>query len=580
MIYLLKLNVSLMMLYGFYRMMMSHDTFFGYRRIGLLCILAMSMMVPMLNLQSLLEHNATAMGMATVYADYVLPVVPVYASSPAFTWVDALTMVYWGGVGVMTLRLLFQLGSILRQVFVSSVVEVEGMRIHRTDDNSCPFSFCRWIFVGYGGETPEQLHEILVHERAHVDQWHSLDVMAAEIFCVFNWFNPFSYLMKHEIRLNLEYLADEAVIDEGNARKSYQYHLLGLAYRPARRDMANHFNVLPLKKRIKMMNKRRTKEIAKAKYLLFVPLAAALLAVSNIEMVAHSIGNNESPLPDLPGQNDGWTGDRAAYDDASKEAQLGSGQAASDSAVNKQNREIFDNPEVMPVFSGGQEALMQYFSNHLKYPKECYEQGIQGRVIVNFVVNKDGSVSDAKVFRGIDPRLDGEALRVVQGMPHWTPGKVNGKTVRVSFTIPVSFKIPESKVKGNAYKHSNIDLIAEYYPGGIDALMGYLIKNAKYPAVARQLGAEGMYYAMLKVKADGSYVVQDVARSNNIEQQIDGAPNVVVNAVASDRPSETDKAKGYEALGKEAWRLAKGLSRFKAPGKEMMVTIPISFRLK
>ena len=98
--------------------------------------------------------------------------------------------------------------------------------------------------------------------------------------------------MKQEVRMNLEYLADESVLSDGNARKSYQYHLLGLAYRQPNEStkIANNFNLLPLKKRIKMMNKRRTSEIGKAKYLLFAPLAGALLMVSNIESVAREIG--------------------------------------------------------------------------------------------------------------------------------------------------------------------------------------------------------------------------------------------------------------------------------------------------
>ena len=87
-VYLLKLNFALMMLYGFYRLVMARDTFFGYRRVALLAILLVSMVVPLLDLQPLLQHNTTAVGMATVYADYVLPVVPVYASSPKFTWMD------------------------------------------------------------------------------------------------------------------------------------------------------------------------------------------------------------------------------------------------------------------------------------------------------------------------------------------------------------------------------------------------------------------------------------------------------------------------------------------------------------
>lgn len=102
--------------------------------------------------------------------------------------------------------------------------------------------------------------------------------------------------------------------------------------------------------------------------------------------------------------------------------------------------EVFDRVEQMPSFPGGASALRQYLSNELKYPAICLKNNIQGRVVVSFVVNRDGSISDAKIVRSIDPALDKEALRVVSGMPNWNPGKIDGKNVRVKYTIPINFQ--------------------------------------------------------------------------------------------------------------------------------------------
>ena len=102
---------------------------------------------------------------------------------------------------------------------------------------------------------------------------------------------------------------------------------------------------------------------------------------------------------------------------------------------------IFEVVEQMPEFPGGNAALMQYLNKNIKYPVIAQEQGVQGRVIVQFVVNKDGSIVDAQVVRSVDPYLDKEAIRVINTMPKWTPGKQRGKPVRVKFTVPVAFRL-------------------------------------------------------------------------------------------------------------------------------------------
>jgi TonB family protein len=102
---------------------------------------------------------------------------------------------------------------------------------------------------------------------------------------------------------------------------------------------------------------------------------------------------------------------------------------------------VFDVVEEMPKFPGGDEGMMQFLNSEVKYPKEALEKGTQGRVVVTFIVNTDGSVSNPKVVKSVDPELDAEAIRVVNAMPKWTPGKQNGHVVRVKFTIPVTFRL-------------------------------------------------------------------------------------------------------------------------------------------
>ena len=102
---------------------------------------------------------------------------------------------------------------------------------------------------------------------------------------------------------------------------------------------------------------------------------------------------------------------------------------------------VFDVVEVMPQFPGGQTAMLQYMMKNIKYPKQAMKEGIQGRVTVSFIVEKDGRVSNVRLLRSVQPLLDKEAIRVVKSMPKWSPGKQKGKPVRVRFNLPVMFKL-------------------------------------------------------------------------------------------------------------------------------------------
>lgn len=110
-------------------------------------------------------------------------------------------------------------------------------------------------------------------------------------------------------------------------------------------------------------------------------------------------------------------------------------------AQTKKNDMVFDVVEVMPQFPGGQIAMLKYIMENIKYPKQAMKEGIQGRVTVRFIVEKDGSISDVKPILSVHPLLNKEAVRVVESMPKWSPGKQNGKPVRVRFNIPVMFKL-------------------------------------------------------------------------------------------------------------------------------------------
>lgn len=458
-IYLIKINVALMLLYGFYRLTVSRDTFFGLRRLTLWLIYAVALMVPALNLEYWVRDTPTMAGMAHVYADTFYPVVVVKAQASGITWMDMLLGIYWVGVAVLSLRLVWQLFSIIRLVVISRKQEVEGITVHLLKGEGSPFSFFRFVFMYPSTLEGRQLHEVMVHECTHVSGLHSLDTLFSELFSIACWFNPFAWLMRQEVRMNLEYLADESVLSDGNARKSYQYHLLGLAYRQPKdsAQIANNFNLLPLKKRIKMMNKRRTSEIGKVKYLLFAPLAGALLMVSNIESVAREIGEQVPEVAEVQQKaeqtlnTDVAVANPMAKAEEAKATGLAKAEAkASDvtAPADTTKNVVYDVIETMPQFPGGQGVMMKYLAANIKYPASAVKAKKQGRVIVTFIVQKDGSVTHAKIAKSVDPELDAEALRIVKAMPNWTPGTQDGKPVNVKYTIPIVFSLQKNVTPG------------------------------------------------------------------------------------------------------------------------------------
>ena len=430
MVYLLKVNVLLAVFYGFYRLLFTRDTFFVWRRVVLLLMAAAALTIPLADLSWWVASHEQTANLAEVYQEVMLPTVTITGTEARFPWLRLFTLLYMGGVGVLLARLAWQLTTIVR---MTRSAEQAADKVFRLKDSTCPFSFFRWIFVNPQAQSEEQLQEIMTHERAHVEQWHSLDIVLMELLAIACWPNPFVWLMRREVRLNLEYLADERVVEAGSERKAYQYHLLGLAYGKNVATVCNNFNVLPLKLRIRMMNKKRTNSWLRAKYLLLVPVIGVALVACNLDKkTAEPATAAEQAQADSAAGKPMMVGVTVDGTPAQDEAQTEGPVVQGD---------VFDVVEQMPWFPGGQQELMNFLMKNIKYPKAAQDKGTQGRVVVQFIVDKDGSVVEPTVVKSVSPELDQEALRVVKMMPKWHPGKQNGEVVRVKYAIPVSFRL-------------------------------------------------------------------------------------------------------------------------------------------
>lgn len=422
-VYFLEANLGIVLFYAFYRLLCVRDTFFVGRRVALLSFVAASFMLPFVGMEwssfSMTESPVT--GYVTTF---LMPEVTVGTRGPSaphpLSAGFLLAMLYYAGVAVMAVRMGARWVSVLRMLRVSPSGVMRGRRVRLLPDPSGPFSFFGWIFVHRGSVKPDEEAEVLAHETAHVRQWHSVDVVLMELLTVVCWWNPFAWLMKRETRENLEYLADRSVIRSGFNPRGYQYHLVALACQNGRAGLINSFNLSNLKKRIIMMNKRRTNRTGYLKYALFAFPAFALLMLGNMSC----------------------TSEKKQADESVKEQPVSVPDSVDQSvAVPLVEDTIYTVVEEMPQFLGGVSKLMEFITKNLQYPESAQEQGIQGRVIAQYVVEKDGSVSNIRVIRGVSEELDAEAVRVLKLMPKWTPGKQNGKPVRCRYTIPVQFRI-------------------------------------------------------------------------------------------------------------------------------------------
>lgn len=635
MVYFLKINVAIALFYAFYRLFFYKDTFFTWRRTALLCFFAVSAIVPLFNIQTWIEQQEPMAAMADLYATVVLPELTL-TPQPETDWkqllADGIGIVYWLVVALLTARFLVQLTGIIRLGRRCPTQKIDDTTVHLLPRPEGPFSFFRWIFVYPDAHTGEELHEILTHERTHARQWHSIDVMIGELACIVCWFNPFAWLMKREIRTNLEYMADEKVLETGHDSRTYQYHLLGLSHHKAAATIYNSFNVLPLKKRITMMNKRRTRAIGRTKYLMFLPLAALLMIVSNIEAVARATQKitaevmeavtpaeapevqpqpeNIAPLPKQEPDNIAPSpqtemnvapipqqekSKKVTYKGKIVDDEAGNPisdvkiiidhkyQSITKSTVNAQGEfrietspeasilfehtksdgsklvrfctpkvlaqmnpdnmvielipyidiktaateaDVYEVVENMPEFpNGGMTALMKYLSDNIRYPEAAHKAGIQGRVTVQFVVGKDGSIGNVSILRGVNADLDAEAIRVISSMPKWKPGTQKGEPVKVKYTVPVMFRLapePVEKIDETTVVGYHTPVAGEVYdvvdkmpefPGGMTGLMQYLSKNIRYPAEAQTKGIQGRVTVAVIINTEGKAVNASIVRS-------------------------------------------------------------------
>ena len=413
-------------LYGLYCLTFRRDRWLQLNLWYLLVALPFSILIPRLPMPDLFASASLPVAPAEKFV-VTLDGIDVSASSApqVLRLTDMLPEAYLTGLAVCLAWLVFQmvaqLVAVVRLRRRHAVYGAgDGFDIPRhsslilTDDDTAPYSFFNQIVVGTRGLSDEELRCILAHESHHVKQGHSFDLLFARLLCCMAWFNPFAWLMLRELRAVQEFQADAASL--GACGREDYLHLLyrqvtGIGYG----HITNNFQSINIKKRIVMMNTKKSR-FGAWKVLAALPVAALLMMVG-----CKPAANTEADTPAV---------------DTSQSSSRGDGYAgeAADTVT-------FSVVENNPEFPGGEDALYKYLAENIRYPEQAKKENVQGRVFVRFVVDKDGSVVNSEVLRGIGNGCDEEALRVVNAMPKWTPGKQRGKAVRVWYNLPIIFKL-------------------------------------------------------------------------------------------------------------------------------------------
>ncbi len=463
--FLLESGVSLALLTVIYVGFLQKETFFKTNRLFLLGSLIFSVVLPLLKFR-IFSPRPTMLAEVTVMPyQNLLEAVTVYSQEfsgsveQAVLSTSIILFAYFAGVVFFFGRFLFRIAQLMLVIHKNEVQKMKNFKLVTLEKEISPYSFLDFVFVSRALQQTTGYDRMIAHELEHVKQGHSVDVLILELLTVFQWFNPFMWMLRRSIRENHEYLADRAVIVSGVNRGYYKELLLN-QFVGGQLVIANNFNYSLIKKRIKMMSKIKSSKLAITKIAFGVVVAAALVVAFACEQKesvgVQPFGEDATVKLTIQGEKlkiDGTVEDVAKLKNLFDENSgfevltdsLGSifllkKEAKSPESLNP-DEQVFFIVEEMPEFPGGEKALRSYIGKAVKYPAVAQENGIQGKVYVSFVVSKDGSVANATIARGVDPSLDAEALRVVNGLPKWEPGKQKGKAVNVSYTIPINFAL-------------------------------------------------------------------------------------------------------------------------------------------
>ena len=435
-IYDAKVAVLIIVFYMFYRLMLSRETFHRVNRVVLLLTAVASFVLP---LCVITLHKTVRMEAVPTVSVGDLQMEVAADAGPVW-WQMLLPLIFIIGVVATlghTLTSILKVWLLIRRS--EQHLQPDGTIVCVTGNAEVsPFSWMHYIVMNRS-DYEEHNAAILAHERGHIRLRHSWDLLLVDILTALQWFNPAMWMLRQDLRAIHEYEADGEVLSQGINARQYQYLLISKASGIGGYSIANGISHSTLKNRITMMLHKKSERSSLLKLLALIPIVGLALALNARTVTDYVYDEPQKQQPVKKGKKAGTIKVNGQEIKVVEQDDIVTMEGEVDQDQTKE--EAFDVVEEMPEFPGGPKALMDYLMENVKYPKTAFDANIQGRVIAQFVVDKEGTVRDAHVVKSVDPALDAEALRVINNMPKWRPGRQNGKVVNVKYTIPVSFSL-------------------------------------------------------------------------------------------------------------------------------------------
>ncbi|MDY0988001.1 M56 family metallopeptidase [Flavobacterium sp. CFBP9031] len=400
--YLLKSGLLLAVFYAVYKLLLENERMFRFNRAYLLGSLIFSFIIPLqlFTFKPLFESGLNAIQLEGIeIRTSRAPINENYLLEYIF---DILKRVYVIVAIVLGFRLILNVLSFFKKINRKETRSVDGVKLILTDEAVLPHSFWNAIFVNKTefemGKIPS---ELLIHEKAHLEQRHTLDILFVAVLQTVFWFNPFLSLFRKAIKLNHEFLADEAVNKQFGEVRSYQNLLLEFASNQQTVALASNINYLITKKRLLMMTKEKS------------PLAM-ILKVSSVATVSVVL--------------------LIAFNSQAVAQTSFSGKNANDNRISEKTN------VKQPQFPGGIEKFYMFVGQNFRMPEEFSKHKMEGKLFVEFMVEKDGSLSEFKIVKDLGYGVSDEVIRVLKLSPKWIPATENGQTVRVMYSLPITLQ--------------------------------------------------------------------------------------------------------------------------------------------
>ena len=525
-IYDVKVAVLIAVFYMFYRLMLSHETFHRVNRLVLLTTAVASFVLPLcvftMHKTVMVDYDYSQLGELAMN-ESVVSVMPT-DNQPSVILTIVLPVLFIVGMLATLVHTLISLIRIQLLIHRSENHPQEDGTVICVTGNTAlsPFSWMHYIVMN---RSDYEAHDaaILAHERGHIRLRHSWDLLFVDLLTALQWFNPAMWMLRSDLRAIHEYEADGEVLSLGINARQYQYLLISKAAGIGGYSLANGISHSTLKNRINMMLHKKSNRTSLLKLFALVPIVGITLALNARTVNDYVYDGPQKQNPVKKGKKN-TTIKVGTQEIKVTEAPKDDKAAAVTMNVvedeqNATDDKVFDVVENMPEFNGGMGALMQYLSDNIRYPEE---KDIQGRVIVSFVVDKDGSISNAQVVKSVHPSFDAEALRIINNMPKWIPGTQNGKPVNVKYVVPINFKSSNANSATKEEPNAVGSFVTNEGNGNLKELqLRENDKKASKIVVAKGISLFGVDGQDIDIYVDGKLVEQDkigTINSENIER--------------------------------------------------------------